>query len=305
MTKTEMDLVPTQSFDQAQTEADRLHRSGAMTLISLAAFWGIAAALYQWGSPLAGQIALLIGSAAAHPVAWLVLKLAGGPAMVPRSNPLSPLFYQVSAVPLVVTLGAMGLADARPDAFFAGAMLGLAAAFLPSASLYGRKLYLVLAAVFTVLPVVAWFAAQPLLPWFGLIGVALLLVSGALLLRRLGGLGAAPHEGSGHDGASLTTGGTVAQGAVLAEEAAAPAAEPRGNDSFFDAEASTGPAAPPAGATDTIAADRPAWGGTDTPAAGEPGAWPEPAPSGSDDDPLDNGVITDADLDRPNHKPEA
>ncbi|RII41442.1 hypothetical protein DWB68_12530 [Galactobacter valiniphilus] len=304
MTKTEMDLVPTQSFEQAQTEADRLHRSGAMTLISLAAFWGIAAALYQWGSPLAGQIALLIGSAAAHPVAWLVLKLAGGPAMVPRSNPLSPLFYQVSAVPLVVTLSAMGLADARPDAFFAGAMLGLAAAFLPSSSLYGRKLYLVLAAVFTMLPVVAWFAAQPLLPWFGLIGVALLLVSGALLLRRLGGLGAAPREGVGHDDAPLTTGGAVASAPAAGGDAGAleaPEAAPRTNDSFFDAEAPAGSTNP----TEAIAADRPAWGGTATPAPGEANAWANPAPSGSDDDPLDNGVITDADLDRPNHKPEA
>jgi hypothetical protein len=303
-----MDVVPARSFEQAQEEADRLHRSGAMTLMALAAFWGIAAALYQWGSPLSGQIALLIGSAAAHPVAWLVLKLAGGPAMVPRGNPLAPLFYQICGIPLVVTLGAMALAEARPDAFFAGAMLGLAAACLPSANLYGRSLYLGLAAVFTALPVIAWFAAKPLLPWFGLIGVAVLLVTGALLLRRLGGLGAAPRQGTSHDDAAPVSpesgtfaGGTGAGGTGAdGTEADAPGlASRRAHDSFFDAQAPDAATSPDAGAPTPGTARV-------SPAPGEPGqsgAW---ASSGTgDDDPLDNGVITDADFDRSPQKPEA
>lgn len=205
-----MDMVPVQSVAQARAEADRLHRSGAMTLISLAAFWGIAAALFQWGAPLAGEIALLLGSIAAHPVAWLILKVAGGPAALPRSNGLAPLFYAICAVPVVVTIGAMGLADARADAFFAAALLGPAAAFLPSASLYGRPLYLAAAAVFTVLPVVAWFFAEGLLPWFGLIGVGLLLLFGAGLLRRLGGLGATAPAAEAGPVAEATETGPVA-----------------------------------------------------------------------------------------------
>jgi hypothetical protein len=290
-----MDVVPARSFGQAQAEVDRLHRSGAITLMALAAFWGIAAALYQWGSPLSGQIALLIGGAAAHPVAWLVLKLAGGPAMVPRGNPLAPLFYQICGIPLVVTLGAMALADARPDAFFAGAMLGLAAACLPSASLYGRSLYLGLAAVFTALPVIAWFAAKPLLPWFGLIGVAVLLVAGALLLRRLGGLGAAPRQGTPHDDAAPVSPESGASAEGTDADAPAPASR-RSNDSFFDGQAPDGgtdPESPTLGAAQVS----PTPGGPN-----EPGAWPT---SDSGDDPLDNGVITDADLDRSPQKPEA
>lgn len=189
----------TASLHAAQVEADRLHRSGSMMLLSMAAFWGIAAALYQWGSPLAGQIALLIGTAVAYPVAWMVLKLAGGPAMLPRSNPLVGLSLQVAAIPLVGVLGAMALAQARPDAFFAGAMLGLSAAALPTVTLYGRRIYWVLAAVFLLLPVIAWFAAEPLLPWFGLIGIVVLLVCGALFLRSLGGLAAAPGTAAGEE----------------------------------------------------------------------------------------------------------
>lgn len=184
------------SMSDAQTEADRLHRSGSMMLLSMAAFWGIAAALYTWGSPLSGQIALLIGTAAAYPVAWLVLKLAGGPAMLPRTNPLKGLSFQVAAVPLIGVVAAMALAQTqtlagdKDSAFFAASMLGLAAASLPTVTLYGRPVYLGLTAAFLLLPVIAWFAARPLLPWFGLIGVIVLLVAGALLLRSLGGLAA-------------------------------------------------------------------------------------------------------------------
>lgn len=189
MTSKQLDVVPQQTVAQAQAEVDRLHRSGSVSMLSLAAFWGVAAALYTWGSPLAGTIALLVGSAVAHPVAWLVLKLAGGPAMIPRSNALQGLSYQVAAIPLIGVVGAMALAESRPDAFFASAMLGLSAAALPAVALYGRKLYLALAVAFLLLPALAWFGAKPLLPWFGLLGVALLLVFGALFLRRLGGLG--------------------------------------------------------------------------------------------------------------------
>lgn len=199
------------SMSAAQVEADRLHRSGSMMLLSLAAFWGIAAALYTWGTPLAGQIALLIGTAAACPVAWLVLKLAGGPAMLPRSNPLKGLSFQVSAIPLIGVLAAMALAQTqelggdKDSAFFAASMLGLAAAFLPMVTLYGRPVYLALTAVFLLLPVIGWVAARPLLPWFGLIGVLVLLVAGALFLRSLGGLAAsAPASQDLPDDASVT-----------------------------------------------------------------------------------------------------
>lgn len=205
--------VTDMGFKRAQSEVDRLQRGGSMNLLCLAAFWGIAAALYTWGSPLAGQIALLVGTVAAYPVAWAVLKLAGGPALIPRTNPLMPLSFQVAAIPLVVTVGALGLAQSRPDAFFATAMLGLSAAALPQMTLYGRRSYLWLTLIFLILPVLAWFAAVPLLPWFGLIGVVVLLVSGALLLRGIDGFsGAAGAAGASAGGAAAGATGAAIEG---------------------------------------------------------------------------------------------
>lgn len=168
----------------ARSQADRYHRSGGMTLLGLAAFWGVAAALYQWAGPATGQIALLLGSVAAHPIAWLVLRLAGGHAFLPCSNPLGGLYYASAVIPVIGVVGAAALATERDDAFFASAMLGLAAASCVTAWLYERPAYLLVAAVEILLPVTAWYFAPGVLPWFGLVGIAVLVLAGGLLLRR-------------------------------------------------------------------------------------------------------------------------
>lgn len=183
------DPRPGQSLAQARHEADVVHRSGGVALLSLAAFWGIAAALYQWGTPTAGQVALLLGTIAAHPVAWLVLKLVGGPVLIPRANPLSGLFYQLVCVEVIAVVAGIMAAHSRPSIFFATAMLGLGAALLPMSFLYGRNLYIAVGAVFVLVPAFCAFVAEPLLPWFGLIGVVALILSGALFLRLDGGNG--------------------------------------------------------------------------------------------------------------------
>lgn len=259
------------SVTAAQAEADRLHRSGSMMLLSLAAFWGIASALFTWGEPLAGQIALLIGTAAAYPVAWLVLKLAGGPAMLPRTNPLKGLSFQVAAIPLIAVIAAMALAQTqvlsgdKDNAFFAASMLGLATASLPTVTLYGRPVYLALTAVFLVLPVIAWVGARPLLPWFGLIGVIVLLVSGALLLRSLGGLAAsAPLAASQDlpDDASVTDATRSASEADSAPDTAASGLDDEAEDAavITDADVAQDSPAPgtlPGGASQPAPPARP------------------------------------------------
>jgi hypothetical protein len=177
------------TLDAARHEADVFHRSGGVSLLTLAAFWGIAAALAQWGTPTAGQVALLLGTLAAHPVSWLVLKLVGGPVMIPRANPLNQLFYEIVAIQVAGVVVGIIAAEFKPSLFFVIALMGLGAAMLPTAFLYGKNLYLVAGAVLIVLPGICAFVATPLVPWFGLIGVVLLIVIGALFLRLDGGIG--------------------------------------------------------------------------------------------------------------------
>ena len=205
-------LVPSE-LAAARSQADSYHRSGAMTLLGLAAFWGVAAALYQWAGPVTGQIALLLGSVAAHPVAWLVLRLAGGHAFLPRTNPLNGLYYATTLLPIIGVIGAGGLAHARPDAFFASAMLGLASASVITSWLYERPGYLVLAAVQVALPVLAWFFAAGTLPWFGLLGIVLLVVAGGLFLR----LSEARAESTAHAGDQAMSDAAGTEGADVAD----------------------------------------------------------------------------------------
>jgi hypothetical protein len=240
-----------QSLGQARHQADVLHRSGGVTLLTLAAFWGISAALYQWGTPTAGQVALLLGTIAAHPVSWLVLKLVGGPVMLPRTNPLNPLFYEIACIPVAGVVAAIVAARAKPTLFFAVALLSLGMALLPTAFLYGKNLYLLAGAVLIVLPAICAFVAVPLLPWFGLIGVILLIVAGGLFLRLDGGVGLPlPSTFTGE-----TTGGTTERGATdeLSASSATPSStldddpyglrdsEPRSPDGSYDATDSNDP----------------------------------------------------------------
>ncbi|MGO3151188.1 MAG: DUF7010 family protein [Galactobacter sp.] len=173
----------------ARHQADVLHRSGGVSLLTLAAFWGIAAALAQWGTPTAGQIALLLGTLAAHPVSWLVLKLVGGPVMLPRSNPLVSLFYEIVAIQVAGVVVGIMTAQSKPSLFFAISLMGLGAGLLPTAFLYGKNLYLLAGAIMILVPAICAFVATPLVPWFGLIGVVLLVVTGGLFLRLDGGIG--------------------------------------------------------------------------------------------------------------------
>jgi hypothetical protein len=178
-----------QTLAEARHQADVLHRSGGVALLTLAAFWGIAAALYQWGTPTAGEVALLLGTIAAHPVSWMVLKLVGGPVMLPRTNPLNSLFFEIACIPVAGVVAAIIAAQSESRQFFPVALLGLGVALLPTAFLYGKNLYLLAGAVLIVLPAICAFVAAPLLPWFGLIGVILLIVTGGLFLRLDGGVG--------------------------------------------------------------------------------------------------------------------
>ncbi|MGO3088739.1 MAG: DUF7010 family protein [Galactobacter sp.] len=173
----------------ARHQADVLHRSGGVSLLTLAAFWAIASALSQWGTPTAGQVALLLGTLAAHPVSWLVLKLVGGPVMLPRSNPLSSLFYEIVAIQVAGVVVGIMAAQSKPSLFFAISLMGLGAGLLPTAFLYDKNLYLLAGAIMVLVPAVCAFVATPLVPWFGLIGVILLIVTGGLFLRLDGGIG--------------------------------------------------------------------------------------------------------------------
>lgn len=171
------------TLEPAQRQARAVMRGGGISFLVLAAWWGVAAALFQWGTPIAGQIALLIGAVVAQPITWAILKLLGGPAWLPRENPLRGLALANATIPVVCVLAAMAMATKIPEAFFAAAMVGWAAAALPDATLYGMRIHWVFGGLLILIPVLLWFAMPTVLPWAGLIGVVMFTLFGPLILR--------------------------------------------------------------------------------------------------------------------------
>lgn len=171
------------TLEPAQRQARAVMRGGGISFLVLAAWWGVAAALFQWGTPIVGQIALLVGAVVAQPITWAILKLLGGPAWLPRENPLRGLALANATIPVVCVLAAMAMATKIPEAFFAAAMVGWAAAALPDATLYGMRIHWVFGGLLILIPVLLWFAMPTVLPWAGLIGVVMFTLFGPLILR--------------------------------------------------------------------------------------------------------------------------
>ena len=107
--------------------------------------WLIAAALGTWLSPVSGMAALFFGSMGIFPLTQLVVRLLGRPGKVSPANGLWQLGSQVAfTVPLnFLLVGAATLY--RESWFFPAAMIVVGSHYLPFITLYGMKLFGLLA----------------------------------------------------------------------------------------------------------------------------------------------------------------
>lgn len=112
--------------------------------------WLVAAALGTWLSPLAGMAALFFGSMGIFPLTQGVVRLLGRPGKVSPANGLWSLGSQVAFTvpPNFLLVGAATLY--REEWFFPAAMVAIGSHFLPFITLYGMKLFGVLAALLVV-----------------------------------------------------------------------------------------------------------------------------------------------------------
>lgn len=112
--------------------------------------WLAAAALGTWLSPTAGMAALFFGSIGIFPLTQLVVRLLGRPGKVSPQNRLWPLGSQIAfTVPLnFLLVGAATLY--REEWFFPAAMVVIGAHYLPFITLYGMRLFGVLAALLVI-----------------------------------------------------------------------------------------------------------------------------------------------------------
>ncbi len=112
--------------------------------------WLLAAALGTWLSPAAGMAVLFFGSMGIFPLTQLTVRLLGRSGKVSPENGLWPLGAQVAfTVPLnFLLVGAATLY--RESWFFPAAMIVVGSHYLPFITLYGMKLFGVLAALLVV-----------------------------------------------------------------------------------------------------------------------------------------------------------
>jgi len=112
--------------------------------------WLIAAALGTWLSPVAGMAALFFGSMAIFPLTQLGVRLLGRPGKVSPDNGLWQLGSQTAfTVPLnFLLVGAATLY--RETWFFPAAMVVVGSHYLPFITLYGLKMFGILAGLLVV-----------------------------------------------------------------------------------------------------------------------------------------------------------
>lgn len=112
--------------------------------------WLAASGISLWGTPRYGMTALFFGSMGIFPLTQVVVRLTGRPGKVNPENRLWPLGAQVAfTVPLnFLLVGAATLY--RENWFFPAAMVVVGAHYPPFITLYGMKMFGVLAALLVV-----------------------------------------------------------------------------------------------------------------------------------------------------------
>ncbi|MFT4051215.1 MAG: hypothetical protein QM677_03075 [Microbacterium sp.] len=164
-------------IEEAQADVLRIYRGGFSGPLVSAPIWFAAAATYQWASPGVAMTVLFLGGMLIFPLSAFVLKILGGPALLPQGHPLGPLGFQSAATVPLGLLVAIVLGTLEPTLFFPAALIIVGAHYLTFITLYGTWLFGALAGALVTIGAVALFALPALREPSGWIGAAVLLAS--------------------------------------------------------------------------------------------------------------------------------
>lgn len=161
----------------AQRDVRRVYRGGFSGPLVSALVWAAASAAYQWGAAESAMAVLFIGGMLIFPLSSLVLKAMKGPAFLPKGHPSIALAMQSAFTVPLGLLVAIALGTFAPSLFLPASLIIVGAHYLTFISLYGMRLYGVLAGVLVAVGAAAIFAIPTLRGASGWIGAAVLLVS--------------------------------------------------------------------------------------------------------------------------------
>lgn len=170
------------SVRQAQADVRRVYRGGQFGPLVSAVLWLAAAITGDLFSGSAGVAVLFFGGMLIFPVSTLALKLAGGPAALPRGHPMVGLATQAALTVPFGMLVAILLYTQRPEWFFPAALVLVGAHYLPFVHLYGMADFAVAAVVMIGTGMLLVLTEQSSFSIGGYLG-ALILLAFAVLCR--------------------------------------------------------------------------------------------------------------------------
>lgn len=171
---------------QAQADVRRVYRGGFAGPLVSAIIWAAAAAVFYWASPATGMAVLFFGGILIFPLATLVLKFMGGPVALPKEHPSAALAMQTAFTVPLGLLVAIVLGNFDPRLFFPASLIIVGAHYLVFISLYGMRLYAVLAGVLAAAGTITLFLLPNLGVISGWVGAGTFLVFAVLLYRAWG-----------------------------------------------------------------------------------------------------------------------
>lgn len=149
------------NISSSQLEMRRAFLGGFAGQLVSGLIWLAASAVSLWVKPLSGMMVLFFGSMLIFPLTQGLLRLIGRPAKVSLENGLWPLGTQIAfTVPInFLLVGAATLY--RENWFFPAAMIVVGAHYLPFVTLYGMKMFAILAGLLIASGVALAFYGLP------------------------------------------------------------------------------------------------------------------------------------------------
>lgn len=132
---------------EAQRESRSVYIGGFWGQLVSSVIWLVAAALGTWVSPRASILAAVIGGFFIFPLTQMLLRLSGRRASLSKENPLWSLGVQVALMLPFSMLLLVPVGLYRLNWFFPALMILLGAHYLPFGTLYGMRMFLVLAGI--------------------------------------------------------------------------------------------------------------------------------------------------------------
>jgi hypothetical protein len=170
-------------ISEAQADVRRVYRAGFPGPAVSAVVWAVANAVFVWGSATTGMVVLFVGGMLIFPLTTLVLKVMGGPASLPKGHPSTSLAMQSAFTVPFGLLVALVLGAYEPALFFPASLIIVGAHYLVFVSLYGMRLFAVLAGVLIALGTLVLFLLPSLGSISGWLSAAVFAIFAVILFR--------------------------------------------------------------------------------------------------------------------------